>query len=154
MTKPIDKKEFWKERLERADRNGVLHYSVFITSPTEWKQIRARHIEILSMIPNGAKVLDAGCGYGRASRWFKKKDYTGVDFSPDLIDRARLKYPDRKFVRADLNNLPFNDREFDYAFCISIERMVLDNLGHEAWALMEKEIRRVAKELIILEYGT
>jgi len=34
-----------------------------------------------------------------------------------------------------------------------MERMVIDNLGQEEWDLMEKEIRRVAKELIILEYS-
>lgn len=151
---PVDTEEFWKERIDRADRDGVENYSVYLVSPQEWQKIAARHKAVLRKIPRTAKVLDAGCGYGRASTWFKIRNYTGVDFSPDFIERAKQKYPDRRFVQADLKRLPFSDREFDYAFCISMERMVIDNLGQEEWDLMAKEIRRVTKtDLIILEYS-
>lgn len=50
------------------------------------------------MLYPGANVLDIGCGNGR---WFEslkneKLNYTGIDFSPSLIELAREKYGERE----------------------------------------------------------
>lgn len=147
--KPVDRPEFWKERIDGAVKE---HYSVYISSDNLWKDIEKCHKEIIEKeIPKGSKVLDAGCGYGRLSEWFD--NYTGVDFSPDFIARAEMKYPDKKFVQADLKKLPFKDREFDFAICVSIKNMIIGNLGTVEWWKMEKELKRVAHKVLILEYG-
>lgn len=96
------------------------------------------------------RVLDAGCGYGRSSVYFD--DYVGVDFSPDFIAKAKSKYPGKTFIQGNLKELPFKDKEFDWAFCISIKKMIIDNLGEEEWSKMQKELSRVAKKVLILEY--
>lgn len=149
---PVSDPKFWKERLEVAKKQGHLHYSVYLAGQTLWDRIYNIHLGIIEKeIPKGSTVLDIGCGYGRMSTLFDK--YTGVDISPDFIQLAKETYPDKKFVCADLNKLPFKDKEFDVGFMVSVKGMIIGNLGNEAWMPMEKECKRVCKKLLILEYG-
>lgn len=149
MSKPVDTIEFWADRIKTAKKE---HYSVYVAGDNLWEAIRLIHQEIMDdHISDTDKVLDAGCGYGRWSTHFD--NYVGVDFSPDFIEKAKKKYPEKTFVQADLKKLPFKDKEFDWAFCVSIKQMIVDNLGKEQWNLMEKELKRVANKVLILEYG-
>lgn len=148
MSKPVNDIQFWKKRIETAQSE---HYSVYVIHEQGWKRINDIHNELFDeLIPKDAKVLDAGCGYGRWSEKFT--NYIGVDFSPDFIEMAKSKYPNKTFIQADLKNLPFKDNEFDFAFCVSIKKMIVDNLGEEEWLKMETELKRVARKLLVLEY--
>jgi SAM-dependent methyltransferase len=146
--KPVNDINFWKQRIEESERTPE-HYSVYIANPVLWRRINITHEALLKEHVTGS-VLDAGCGYGRYAPLFE--DYTGVDFSPDFIAKAKEKYPEKHFIQADLQKLPFRDNAFDWAFCVSIKRMIIDNLGVEAWEPMEKELKRVAGKVLILEY--
>jgi ubiquinone/menaquinone biosynthesis C-methylase UbiE len=124
---------------------------VYVAHETLWNNINYCHRELLSeLIPKNCKVLDAGCGYGRWANQFT--NYTGIDFSPDFIEKARKKYPKKTFIIGKLEQIPFDDGEFDWAFCVSIKKMVQDNLGEEKWQEMLAELKRVAKKVLILEY--
>lgn len=142
----VDQIGFWKERIETAQKE---HYSVYVTTDEAWKKIAEIHKGIIQN-ECGGKILDAGCGYGRMSEWVQ--NYTGVDFSPDFIDIAKKKYPEKEFVVASLSELPFKKEEFDWAVCISIKHMIVGNVGEEAWKDIETELKRVAKKVLILEY--
>lgn len=150
MPKAVNKTEFWKARLERAEETK-LHYSVYEVRDPEWEQILKSHLENLTPYFN-SKVLDAGCGYGRLSEYFI--DYMGVDFSPEFIAKAQHLFPSKKFLCASLESLPFKDKEFDVSFCISIRQMIEANCGHKEWMKMEKELKRVSKKVLIMEYGS
>lgn len=151
MNRPVGDIDFWKGRIEEAKR-GYEHYSVYVANPKLWNWILRNHMDLVNrLILPTDKVLDAGCGYGRASE-FLPGDYTGVDFSPDFLAKAHDKYPDRVFIRSTLDATPFKDKQFDWAVCISIRAMIKGNLGAEAWNAMEKELKRVAKQVLILEY--
>lgn len=155
MLQPVDQAEFWRDRIARAVREGREHYSVYLTHKTAWDKIESVHAEILARhVPSaGYKVLDAGCGYGRMSKYFTAEQYIGVDFSPDFIAAARVRHPDKRFVQSRLENLRmFLDQSFDVAFCVSMRAMITGNLGEPIWNRMERELKRVAKEVIILEY--
>lgn len=149
MIQPVNELAFWKERIEQAPASSF-HYSVYLARQSLWDEISKAHTAILKREAAGYHVLDAGCGYGRASEWID--DYTGIDFSPDFIEQARKRYPGKNFAEADLNKLPFKDGQFDIAFCISMRGMILGNLGEQAWQNMEDELLRVADKVIILEY--
>lgn len=146
MSKPIDQHSFWKERIDNAT---VEHYSVYICPESTWEDINKCHLETMQEHLKG-KILDAGCGYGRWSQHFD--DYVGVDFSPDFIELAKKKYPGKTFLQADLRELPFYDKEFDWAVCVSIRNMIIGNMGNEEWKKMEDELRRVSKNILLLEY--
>lgn len=145
MSKPVDNIDFWKERIDTAAKD---YFTVYVTSEADWYEINKAHAKQFEKMTG--KVLDAGCGYGRNSEYFA--DYVGVDFSPDFIEMAKRKYPNKTFIQANLKDLPFKDKEFDWAFCVSIKKMIVDNLGDNEWNEMEKELRRVAKQVMILEY--
>jgi len=146
--KPVNDIAFWKERIRTAKKE---HYSVYVCGNETWAEITKRHLsQLLEIIPGDANVLDAGCGYGRWSNLFE--NYTGVDFSPDFIEKARKDFPNGSFLQADLKKLPFADKVFDWSFCVSIKKMIVDNLGEQEWKEMEKELLRVSKKLLILEY--
>jgi SAM-dependent methyltransferase len=152
MGKPIDRLDFWAGRIASAQRTRE-HHSVYVTGDAHWSRIVSTHAGILGReVPPTARVLDAGCGYGRMAELFPPERYVGVDFSPDFIDAAKSAHPRHTFLRADLKDLPFADGEFDVAFCVSIKRMVQDNLGDEAWGAMSRELKRVARKVLILEY--
>lgn len=152
MQKPVEQVNFWKERLELAKKQGNIHYSVYLANPTLWKTINDTHKEIIQkeILPSD-NVLDIGCGYGRMSELLE--NYTGVDISPDFIDEARKLYPTKTFMVADISKLPFDTKQFDVGVAVSIKNMILGNVGEERWLEIEREIKRVCKKVLILEYG-
>lgn len=147
--KPVQTQEFWEERINDAKKIGKLHYSVYNAHEGTWKKIEDTHRAIMNSLVSG-RVLDAGCGYGRLSEEFEH--YVGVDISEAFISLARDIYPNKRFVVASLDNLPFSNDEFNWAICVSIKGMIKANGGN--WEDMEKELKRVAEKVLILEYSS
>src|SRR5215211_838898 len=74
--------------------------------------------ELISRLPAGAEVLDAGCGAGIpvAQILSQKFHVTGVDFSESQIELARKHVPNAWFICQDMTTLDFGDNTFD-AIC-------------------------------------
>lgn len=89
------------------------------------------------------KVLDVGCGNGRFSKYLEGTDYTGVDFSKNLISEAKKRFPDKKFIVGDVLSLPFQDNYFDKVYSIAVIHQIPKEEYREK-AL--KEIKRVLKK--------
>jgi SAM-dependent methyltransferase len=76
-------------------------------------------------LPAGSAVLDVPCGGGVALRGLRPSQslrYVAADLSTDMLDRARaraatLGRDDIEFVEADIEQMPFEDNEFD--LCVS-----------------------------------
>jgi ubiquinone/menaquinone biosynthesis C-methylase UbiE len=153
-SQPVSDTSFWRERLEIAKRQKHIQYSVYLAGDDLWNRIYKVHHRIIDKVINNADtVLDLGCGYGRMAEIFNPKRFVGVDVSPDLIAEAKERYPKHKFIEADLLNLPFKDKEFDWGLLVSVRGMIQSNLGEEVWDKMDKECRRVCKKILVLEYG-
>lgn len=165
---PISDPNYWKDRLRRALHRDKLHHAIFLCTKDLWKEIEAKHREILArvILPNES-VLDAGCGWGRLLTLMPKGwsgDYLGIDLSPDFIAMARDDHPERQFICAPLEiALPQvqkridayvgPDSKFDWCVLVSIKNMVIGNEGRAAWDEIEGMIRKVANRLLILEYS-
>jgi len=150
---PVNQESFWRQRIEDAKKLGGIHHAVYISRETLWREIEQEHFRILKReVEPQFRVLDAGCGFGRACRIFNPNRYVGVDFSPDFIQLATKSYPTYRFIQANIAHLPFKDAEFDIAFCISIKAMIIGNLGESVWVTIEEELKRVANKVLILEY--
>jgi SAM-dependent methyltransferase len=70
-----------------------------------------------TLLPRGARVLDAGCGPGRISGELYARGHTvvGVDVDPALIEAARQDHPGPRYVGADLAALDLDEEPFDAA---------------------------------------
>jgi ubiquinone/menaquinone biosynthesis C-methylase UbiE len=105
--------------------------------------INTKCLKKLETAIKGKTVLDIACG--RAFLCDKlSKDYvvTGADF---VIDQAvKDKYPQVKFVDADITKLPFKNRQFDTVICAH----TLEHVRNIQLAV--KELRRVAKKRLII----
>jgi demethylmenaquinone methyltransferase / 2-methoxy-6-polyprenyl-1,4-benzoquinol methylase len=79
---------------------------------------RWRAVTVREAVRPGDRVLDACCGTGdlaiAASR-AGAREVVGLDFSEQMLERARRKAPELEWVRADVLALPFGDASFDAA---------------------------------------
>lgn len=156
MTKPIADPGFWRERLARAERLGERHRAAFECSAEQWRRIEAAHRRILARHVRPAdSILDAGCGWGRLlsllpGDWAGR--YLGVDLSPDFLELARQEHSGHTFIHADLRDLSAIHGCYTYAVLVSVRPMVKRELGEKEWERMEAELRRVARNLMYLEY--
>jgi demethylmenaquinone methyltransferase/2-methoxy-6-polyprenyl-1,4-benzoquinol methylase len=93
-------------------------------------------------VHRGDRVLDACCGTGDLAIACSRisGQVTGLDFSEQMLERARRKAPQLDWVRGDLLELPFPDASFDAATIGFGIRNVEDvELGL-------RELRRVLRE--------
>jgi ubiquinone/menaquinone biosynthesis C-methylase UbiE len=64
-------------------------------------------------------VLDVGCGTGlfldHLAREHRGLELTGLDLSAEMLDQARRRTRDARFVQGSVYELPFADASFDVA---------------------------------------
>jgi demethylmenaquinone methyltransferase/2-methoxy-6-polyprenyl-1,4-benzoquinol methylase len=114
---------------------------------------RWRRITIEETVRSDDRTLDACCGTGDLAIGARAEgaDVVGLDFSQEMLVRARRKAPEIEFVQGDVLALPFDDASFDSATVGFGVRNVEDL---EAGI---RELRRVLREggrLGILEITT
>ncbi|WP_162515288.1 class I SAM-dependent methyltransferase [Paenibacillus pinistramenti] len=77
-------------------------------------------------LPQGAKILEVGCGTGRTACYMAKSglSVTALDRNPRMLAkaraRARVEGVQVNFVEGSLLQMPFQDGEFDYVFAESV----------------------------------
>src|SRR5215208_7510550 len=71
--------------------------------------------DFMKLLPENAKVLDAGCGAGIpiSQRLSERFQVTGVDFSEAQIELARKHVPNVNFLCQDMTKLDFPAHAFD-----------------------------------------
>ncbi len=89
----------------------------------ETRQFPWKEFEVfLPFYNRESAVLDLGCGNGRLLTFLKKhgyKKYLGVDQSKKLLALAQAKFPQEKFLLADISRLPAFEEKFDAIFAIA-----------------------------------
>jgi len=95
-------------------------------------------------------ILEAGCGTATELTGYKKYgfsvDYTGLDISPRMLQTARERHKDIRFVQGDVRELEFKDKSFD----VVLLRHVLEHLPDYNDAVGEAV--RVAKKSVIVDF--
>lgn len=71
-----------------------------------------------SYLPQGASILDVGCGDGVKSAYFVEHGFTvtGVDFSEGLLNIAKRDIPQAKFLLMDMREIGKLTDEYDGIF--------------------------------------
>jgi demethylmenaquinone methyltransferase/2-methoxy-6-polyprenyl-1,4-benzoquinol methylase len=112
---------------------------------------RWRTLTAASAVRPGDRVLDGCCGTGDlavADKAAGAREVVGLDFSEEMLVRARRKAADVAWIRGDLLQLPFEPEEFDAA-TVGFGIRNVDDLDAGL-----RELRRVLKpggRLAILE---
>ncbi|WP_080128213.1 MULTISPECIES: bifunctional 2-polyprenyl-6-hydroxyphenol methylase/3-demethylubiquinol 3-O-methyltransferase UbiG [unclassified Actinoplanes] len=72
-----------------------------------------------TLVPRGARILDAGCGPGRVGGFLASlgHDVTGVDLDPELIEAAIADHPGPQWLVGDLSELKLPGVPFDAIVC-------------------------------------
>jgi len=75
-------------------------------------------------VPPGQKVLELGCSTGDLLASLRPSVGVGVDFSPEMLERARQRHPELRFVCADAHTLDI-EGPFDV--------IILSDLVNDLW---------------------
>ena len=88
--------------------------------------------------------MDLGVGGGRTTAFLLQlsKDYVGIDFSNEMIERCRARFPATQFEVRDAQDLSgFEDQSFDF---ILFSCTGIDLVNHDQRLRILKEVRRSA----------
>ena len=101
-----------------------------------WLQPRP-FAKLINQLPEGAKVLDIGCGKGellnKLSQYRPDLDCYGVDFTP------ATPYPGYQHIRGDATQLPFDNEQFD----LVISKQLIEHM--QDGSTLIAELQRVLK---------
>ncbi|MDB5413633.1 MAG: SAM-dependent methyltransferase [Rubritepida sp.] len=108
-----------------------------------WSRALAEPFLDALALPEGLRVLDAGCGTGALSAAILKRDrtaqLTGVDLGVAFVEAARAALPQARFEQGDIANLPLADATQDAALALLVLGFVPDPAAATA------ELRRVTR---------
>lgn len=117
-------------------------YFAFANGSFSWhyleKPALARFLKPL--VSKQAKILDAGCGFGRSTQMlaglgFAGKNITGVDISRELLEIAKDRLPKAKFVQTDLTKFHAPKASFN----LIVSNMVLQYLDKDQYNTTTKK---------------
>src|SRR5262249_28190866 len=77
------------------------------------------------LIPEGASVLELGCGKGDLLASLKPSRGVGVDLSPEMISCATERHPRLEFIVADVHELDLGPATFDF--------IIFSDLVNDLW---------------------
>ncbi len=107
MQNPYDNAEFFQSYLELREKESSLNHTIEIPA------VKSLLNEFSDKI-----ILDLGCGYGEACKWYISqgaRNVIGVDGSERMIGRARvINCHDRiEYICESMENIEFPDDRFD-----------------------------------------
>ena len=110
---------------------------------------------VLSALPDGASVLDLGCGAGVpvGPEVVRRHAFTGVDISAAQIELARRNVPGATFVHADVTAVEFPDASFDAVFSFYAIDHLPREQDAELFRCMHRWLRPGGRLLISVEAG-
>ncbi|MFL9959855.1 class I SAM-dependent methyltransferase [Paraburkholderia sediminicola] len=116
--------------------------------------LAARYAALLSPIDftrysphHRLRLLDVGCGFGLLLDYLKENalldliDYTGVDLVDAVLTEARSRWPNARFEKRDVRDLPYPDDAFDYCIVCGIFTVKVGNTYAETVALAQSTLK-------------
>ena len=127
-----------------ANRNSGLSYEYTQDRITHWDRVakksdywrglgpyyHKRLCEIYCLlVPPNQRVLEIGCGLGNLLASLKPGHGVGIDFSPEMVCRAKRRHPQLNFIHEDAHNFRLDDEPFDYIILSDLVNDVQDVLA-------------------------
>lgn len=139
--------------LGRLNRNQETHEAL------GWESAEAqtaRFSVLLNLVPKDHySLLDVGAGLGDLYGFLREREepvsYTGVDILPQMVDRARRRFPEARFECIDLLSDDRWREKFDVVYASGIFNLRMpDNLGFVARAA--KRFGKITKRLCVSNF--
>ena len=99
----------------------------------KWYHRRLHEIYRFHVSPN-QNVLEVGCAEGHLLAFLRPARGVGIDFSEEMLQRARKSYPELAFLHADAHDLSGIHEKFDI--------IILSDLVNDLW-----DVQRVLQQL-------
>jgi 2-polyprenyl-3-methyl-5-hydroxy-6-metoxy-1,4-benzoquinol methylase len=122
----------WLQKIEENPGHSAWYIERFRSMAAEGRDLDGEARFVDSMVPRGARILDAGCGPGRVGgRLFQLgHQVVGVDIDPALIAAADHDHPGPTWLTGDLSELDLAavdmQHEFDAIVCAGNVMTFLD----------------------------
>jgi demethylmenaquinone methyltransferase/2-methoxy-6-polyprenyl-1,4-benzoquinol methylase len=110
-----------------------------------WREETETLTRTLEALPP-ARTLDVACGTGFLTQHLRG-EITGLDQSASMLELARAKVPEGRFVRGDALELPFADDSFERV----LTSFFYGHLEEDDRDAFLREARRVADELVVVD---
>jgi ubiquinone/menaquinone biosynthesis C-methylase UbiE len=144
-----------KRAWQSAESAARYRQSRHLVNTSRYRREDAIITEWLRRLPAGAHVLDLPCGTGRMVNNITGLGlrYTGGDISEFMIEEAKKEAAGNpnvlRFVKADLERLPFADNSFD---CIIIWRILHHQADPRVRERMLAEAARVSRRWVMISF--
>ena len=151
MTKNFD--EVWKNEELALGQNSAVRKELDDISGNNpkphysWKSLTEA---LSSTVPgDDVQLLDFGCGCGYMVEVLNtllpnKFNYTGADFSKNMLQIARKAYPNTKYLELDIRKIDLPDLSYEAVLSSAVLLHVPD------WKTGVKELCRISKKHLIL----
>ena len=98
---------------------------------------------LLDTLPAGSRILDVGCGTAHLTQWIRSKGFEvcGIEPSLEMINYARLNFPDIEIKQAISSSIPYPDNHFDLVVSFEVLRYLHKNENIKTY----KEFHRILK---------
>jgi len=122
--------------LTRDDRFTIAHFSRLLSRhgqshrSLEWRSQEAQQRRFAVLAEIGLRdrhtVLDVGCGTGDLVHWMlhhdlTPRDYLGLDITPAMVEAARARFPEHRFLRGcPLTDPDLLDDRYDWVLASGI----------------------------------
>lgn len=89
------------------------------------------------LVPPGLKVIEIGCGTGDLLASLEPSYGVGIDFSGEMVKRARGRHPDLQFMECDAHDLAISD---------SFDIIILSDAVNDLWDVqaMFVQLRKIS----------
>jgi ubiquinone/menaquinone biosynthesis C-methylase UbiE len=111
----------------------------------DWREETEALTRTLGALPP-ARTLDVACGTGFLTQHLRS-EITGLDQSASMLELARAKVPEGRFVQGDALELPFSDDSFERL----LTSFFYGHLEEDDRDAFLREARRVADELVVVD---
>ncbi|MDX8397741.1 MAG: class I SAM-dependent methyltransferase [Mariprofundaceae bacterium] len=127
-----------KQRLRMIDRHrSSLNHHGYSPNALFWSSrgIQKTRFKVLSEIGvhSGDSLLDVGCGFGDLFNWLGSHDlatdYTGLDLSQEILDKAIEVNPQLHLLHGELFDFDWPMQSFDWVFLSGTLNWNLDDKG-------------------------
>lgn len=133
------------ENISVAENNARFREYPYDLRRDWWNDLQHRKLEAMAArVHPGETVLDVGCNSGYFADFLPHAaEVHGVDLSPELVEKARLKLASAQIAPAE--QLPFPDGSVDVVTMAGVIEYV-----HDPVAVL-RELLRVARRVVVLE---